>query len=158
MSREILFRAKRSDNKEWVEGNIIWSSDADNEYRAIIIPKEKSNMFLDSKNDDLGFENWHLVDPETICQYTGLTDKNSRKIFENDVVKFKHGGEFHDKGIWYRNYVIEYINTFCTYGLRFRNKSITFPCKQATVSMHDVEIIGNIFDNSELLKGDELNE
>ena len=94
-----------------------------------------------------------LIDPETVCQYTGLTDKNGGKIFEGDIVKFRHGGEFSERGMWYRNYVVEYVNTFCTYGLRFRNKSIHFPCKQATVSMHDVEVIGNIFDNPELLKG-----
>lgn len=136
--REILFRGKHihtiSKNKHlggtWVYGYL-----ADENY---INSPELEGEFL--------------IDKETICQYTGLIDKNGKKIFENDIIKFKHGGKFSDKGIWYRNYAIEYINTFCTYGLRFRNKRIHFPCKQATVSMHDVEIIGNIFDNPELLK------
>ena len=71
------------------------------------------------------------------------------KIYEGDVVKFKHGVEFSKNGIYYRNYAIEFVNTFATYGLRFRNKSIHFPCKQSTISMHDVEVIGNIHESEE---------
>lgn len=92
MSREILFKAKRANWRElpkeewWVEGNLVWTNDSFEEYRAIIIPKENSDMFT-KEHDVLGFENWYLVDPETICQYTGLTDKDRKKIFENDVTK-----------------------------------------------------------------------
>lgn len=132
MSREILFRGKQIDNGEWEVGGVFSSKN----YTGIIVNAMR----------------WVEVDPETVCQYTGLTDKNGRKIFEGDIVKFKHGGEFHDRGIWYRNYVIEYVNTFHTYGLRFRNQSIHFACKKSIISMHDVEVIGNIFDNPELLE------
>ena len=41
-----------------------------------------------NEDEDLGFENWHRVDFETVCQYTGLTDENRTKIFEGDIVKF----------------------------------------------------------------------
>lgn len=149
MSREILFRGKRIDNGEWVEGYFVkgeWYFDKKEIYALLPL--------------DLCFfprceiSEWVEVDPKTICQYTGLTDKNGRKIFEGDIIKFKHGGEFHDRGIWYRNYVIEYVNTFHTYGLRFRNQSIHFACKKSIISMHDVEVIGNIFDNPELLEGE----
>lgn len=92
-----------------------------------------------------------VVYTDTLGQYTGLTDKNGTKIFEGDIVKFKHGGEF-DKTIYYRNYVVEFINTYVTYGLRLRNGSIHFPFKKATASQHDAEIIGNIYDNPELMK------
>lgn len=135
MNREILFKAKRIDNGEWVEGYLFRLS-------------EKLHPFIMLKNRaGDGYE----VDENTVCQYTGLTDKDGKKIWENDIVKFKHGGEFSEKGIYYRNYVVEFVNTFVTYGLRLRNKSIHFPFKQATASMHDVEVIGNIFDNPELL-------
>lgn len=72
------------------------------------------------------------------------------KIFEGDIVKFRHGGEF--VGIHHRNYAVEFVNTYVTYGLRLRNKSIFFPLKQSTADMHDVVVIGNIHDNPELLK------
>lgn len=101
------------------------------------------------------------VDPETVGQYTGLTDKNRTMIFEGDIVKFIHKNKLkpYDDLIspfyesYSRNYKIEYTNTFARYGLRFINGSIHFPCKQSTLLMHDCEVIGNIHDNPELLEG-----
>lgn len=149
MSDRHLCKAKRIDNREWVEGFYFCMVHDDGRHVHHFIMPLGADLSLGMPIEKIQVE----VDPSTICQCTGLKDKNGRKIFEGDIVRFKHGGKFHDKGIWYRNYVIEYVNTFCTYGLRFRNKSIHFPCKQATVSTHDVEVIGNIFDNPELLEG-----
>lgn len=85
------------------------------------------------------------IRPETICQCTGLKDKNGNLIWENDIVSFSHT-------LYTRNYAIEFENTFCNYGLRFRNKSIHFRCKQSTLCMYDCEVLGNVFDNPELLE------
>jgi len=141
MDREILFRGKRVDNGEWVKGYLVVC--------------DKHYYILTGKIDIInGFPQFehYLVIPETVGQYTGLTDKRGKKIFDGDIVKFKHGGEFAEKGIYFRNYVVEYINTFVTYGLRLRNKNIHFLFKQSTATMHGAIIIGNIHDNQELLE------
>lgn len=136
--REILFRGKRWDNGEWAFGSLVKA-----------LGGEK--FWIDS-SVRYGIPIIETIDPATVGQYTGLTDKNGVKIFEGDIVKFKHGGEFDKKGVYFRKYEVEFVNTFVTYGLRLRNGSIHFPLKQVTATMHDVVVVGNVHDNPELLK------
>lgn len=102
-----------------------------------------------------------LIDPNTVCQYTGLHDKNGKDIYEGDIISFSHSriAEGKDKRDFMpdyeeytRNYAVEFVNTYCTYGLRARNKSIHFKLSQATINMHNTKVVGNIYDNPELLK------
>ena len=133
--REILFRAKRKATNEWVYGYFVKEYD---DFQIYVQPQIITRSGREYVNEN------------TLGQFTSLTDKNGVKIFEGDIVKFKHGDEF-DKKIYYRNYAVEFINTYVTYGLRLRNRSIHFPFKKATALQHDAEVIGNIYDNPELL-------
>lgn len=126
--REILFRAKRIDNGEWVEGY------------PVIYPSGKVEIFKEcGEPPDILLR--CNIDPETICQYTGLKDKNDNRIWENDIVKIENSMdegignvEFYD-GMWYvdgepSNSLYDIIEYDDDAG---------------------VEIIGNIFDNPELI-------
>lgn len=144
--REILFKAKRIDNWEWVVGNLIYSEDAEEGWETIIIPTFDSHMFTKGgAKGNLGFENWYRVDKDTICQYTGLTDKNGNKIWENDVVECKND-ESHFQS------QIEWDKSYCGFILQDSDTSAVGLDAITKCGIYkDVQVIGNIFDNPELL-------
>lgn len=145
--REILFKAKRLDNGEWVEGNLVLTPNADEDFKAIIIPFNDNGEYTEGAEDEcLGFETWYKVDTTTICQYTGLTDKNGNKIWENDICDRKEKYPEVVKqyqGDWVLDYSCvlgkEEGNSYCNLG---------FYCCERNC----VEVIGNIFDNPKLIK------
>ena len=152
MNDRYLYRAKRKDNGEWVEGNIILSKDADEEYKAIIIPSVNSNMFTqESCNEDIGFENWYKIYPSTICQCTGLKDKNGKLIWENDIVEAWSQGRCAIGKIKHR-----IDGTWIMYSA-WQNGEMWYllPNYDGTTT---VEVIGNIFDNKELLESEDKDE
>ena len=146
MNDRYLYRAKRTDNGEWVEGNLVWSDDADDDYKAIIIPTTDSNMFTrGGARGDLGFENRCRVDPSTICQCTGLKDKNGKLIWENDIMVAHLDDKFPEDTTYTR--VVWNNNGFCT---KEQGSEDIQPLDK--FDQEYFEVCGNIFDNMEMLE------
>ena len=125
--REILFRGKRTDNGEWVYGDV--RLNYDDEPRCI--------------SDYCGA---NPVDPATVGQYTGLTDKNGKKIFEGDIVFVK-------------DRLMQDSEPLSTFMGTVDHKDASFVIVGDVFTHYrwldyEVEVIGNIHDNPELLKGD----
>lgn len=138
--RDIVFKAKRIDNGEWVEG---------------FYCKRKHYCF-DKRTDELKtvimteFSSGGLVcyevNPGTVCQYTGLTDKNGNKIWENDVVEVKNDKHHFISQIEWDNWCKGFMfqdtkTTACGMDAISDSGCYRFGCK----------VIGNIFDNPELI-------
>lgn len=135
--RNILFRAKRLKDKIWVEGSLL-VIDADSGYYFITQPY-KSASTLPVK--DLIYNHTHLVDPETVCQFTGLTDKNGVMIYENDLLSINQSAE-------------PVIVKFEDFQWKCKNRNFgKYYFHRLENIRSKYEVIGNIFDNPELLKG-----
>lgn len=142
--REILFRAKRLDNGEWVEGIPI-----QNHIGTFICFDE--NPHYCHQYGYMEIDKIIQVDPETVCQYTGETDKNGQKIWENDIIDASDcwwnacGPAGHSSPI----ILVEWSDYLCGYD-PFAN----YDCDCGVyIEPNQVKVIGNIFDNPELLKG-----
>ena len=150
MNREILFKAKRKDNGEWIQGYYyqIWQ-------QGYILWGMINNM-----------PDMVEVNPNTLCQYTGLTDKNGKKIWENDILRGHKNdddlarvvfGEFNvidvdtletvDRVVGWHTEVIETdalskCEPFC----------LPMPLTDFYIKRSEFEVFGNIFDNADLLE------
>ena len=147
MNREILFRGKRTDNGEWVKGWLI-----KDEY-GICIASDDALYHVDG--NEWNFEDVE-VNPETVGQYTGLTDKNGVKIFEGDVVRMHYFfenfnpvtlGAFEDESRIICKFSITPL------GVYFESANMTgYLCDYLEDPEEELEVIGNNFDQPELLE------
>lgn len=137
--REILFKGKRKDNGEWVEGSLITSIN-----RAWISSEKTDSQRLRSISNTNAI--WRSIEiiPDTICQFTGLCDKNGKRIWENNVVWLVYDGKEHIYQIVWDNSELDFkaTNGEENYGSNF----------EYLLCCDEIEVIGNIFDNPELLQ------
>ena len=123
MNRPIKFRGQREDTKEWVYGSLI-------EDKYIV------GNVIDWNEDYFNTEYWWRIIPETVGQFTGLYDKNGIEIYEGDIVI---GENYLFPCYDNRKLTIEWLEKDCGFDMRIFN-------------MNEIEVIGNIHDNKELLK------
>lgn len=139
--REILFKAKRIDNGKWIEGYY--------QKRYDLLDNEEHLIF---HADSHTVWEYAEVDSETLCQFTGLCDKNGKKIWENDIL-MAHLDEFYPEDVTYETVewgvagwaAHETSSIDREYGSVDREYLNEFDLKY-------FEVVGNIFDNKELLQ------
>ena len=136
--REILFRGKRMDDGEWVEGYLVKAVGGE----CMILPVTTEHC------GGAEFSEGYHCDPTTVGQYTGLKDKHGKRIFEGDVVK--------TSDVTHED-VIQIPGEL--FAIELRKGCWTMVCGQnwdfLETNNRYVEVIGNIHDNPELLKGGE---
>lgn len=139
--REILFRGKRTDNGKWVTGYLF--IDADLEMYMI----QGFNYYYDENGLQREYFSVN-VDPKTVGQYTGLTDKNGRKIFEGDIIK-----HYIKNSEIVKTYIVEWESRLTKFVGRYMGDEY-YGHKYAYAEIHEeliYEVIGNIHDNPEIL-------
>lgn len=153
--RDIIFRGKRLDNGEWVEGCLAAYD---------LIAPDYPEDTLNATGEYYGqtpYVGFIAVDPDTIGQFTGLCDKNGKKIFEGDIIEADNGhisaivkveyGSYRPDMFFdlYRN-AFGYVPSQNLYGYYLESKNE----QMLVVDSPYMEVIGNKWDNPELLEGE----
>lgn len=143
--REILFKAKQKDWRDlpeeswWVEGYYAMMGKEDMVRHYIVQNCALTSLFSDPE-ENMYFNDVE-IDPETVCQYTGLKDKNGKLIWENDIVRIG------------ANTLVKWSERYSGWCLQQNGWTFEHFFGEA-VDEKTCEVIGNIFDNPELLKGE----
>lgn len=147
MNERYLFRAKRIDNGEWVEGGSIITF-LDGGVKSYYMPAyaEKCTCIHDENDNITSFENciFYRVDPSTICQCTGLKDKNGKLIWENDICIIRDGTLDEEDGYFRLDWECERV--------MFEFEGTGLCVNFDNVYGYECEVVGNIFDNPELME------
>ena len=132
MNDRYLFRAKRTDNSEWIQGYYVYN--------------EKHYIGeLCTEHNVVPAISWYEVEPSTICQCTGLNDRNGNMVFENDIMVGHLDDIFQDNATYVM--VIWHNNGFCTHQIHCDDYELIDEFDQ-----NHFTVCGNIFDNQELLE------
>lgn len=137
--REILFRGKANDTKEWLMGDLI------------------SHTYENPNIRPIGTLNSYIVFPGTVGQFTGMTDKNGKKIFEGDILRIARRSD--DTGRYYippLNYPVNVVVKWdmCAWMWETICDDKRYICFPEAWCHYECEIIGNTHDNPELMKGE----
>lgn len=149
--REILFRAKRIDNGEWVEGYYgIKGKGTDIENHYIMVPTFQSGI---GNYDYMFYFTDVHIDSETLCQYTGLNDKNGNRIWENDIVSINTYSYEEPEEDYFGKVV--YAEGWACWCIQQPDDEKPIPlCECEGIYQTNRFVEGNSFENPELLKGD----
>ena len=140
--REILFRGKRCDNGEWVQGYYIR---AEHHWHNHGIHKDWITFGASANGGWFALHNKYAVKAETVGQFTGLTDKNGEKIFEGDIIEWFAQGESERPDFGY----IEYDEQSFAWRVCWQKYDPDF---MEEMQQEYISVIGNIHDNPELLE------
>lgn len=167
MNRKIKFRAKRVDKNEWAYGGLVEADD-------FCIIDQRNELYTEREYNFRGDTHFFQLsgvkcDKNTIGQFTGLHDKNSKEIYEGDYISiiYKYddivnGGVQPDQDC-ICNGVVVYMPEFACYGLRLykteypllesfqENPYLTLPLIEFDLVADGIDVLGNIYDNPELL-------
>lgn len=141
-NRQHLYKAKRKDNGEWVEGHLLRYESG----RARIIPSH-TDIFCYENDENIIQTTAFEVVPETVGEWTGLHDKNDRRIFEGDIIKTNKYGKIEGQSL---------VNGYDYFEVIYEPAAFRllkgFRAFNLVGISGDYEVIGNIHDNPELLE------
>lgn len=142
MNREVIFRGKRLDNGKWLYGDFMH----DNHQGCYIFPNDCTGLYTENK-----------VDPDTVGEFTGMRDKHGKKVFEGDIVRRRDSAfGYIDVGVVKYDchlgaFVLECEDDGRIYQCTFK-KDFSYNDGKCTIEgTYSYEVIGNIYDNPELL-------